>query len=98
MSSTVRKLRKRQAMADVQLVCDELRTWDPIGVGTSLPPDEFDAYAPHIVSLVSDGATEFRIANHLSELQTGQFGVAATPAVNIQVARRILTALRKPLA
>jgi hypothetical protein len=98
MSSPDRKLRKRQAMADVKAVCAELRSWDPIALGTAAPADEYDAYAPHIVSLVAEGASDFRLAHHLTELQTEQMGVTATPAVNIQVARRIMAALRKPQA
>jgi len=95
-SPTVRKLRKRQAMADVSVVCAELRSWDPIGVGSAVPPDEYDSYAPHIVSLVAEGTTEFGLAHHLTELQAQQLGVTATPSLNLQVARRIIAALRKP--
>jgi hypothetical protein len=94
-SRTVRKIRKRQAMADVQVVCVELRFWDPMGLGTIARPDEYDAYAPHIVSLVAEGTTDFRLAHHLSSVQTEQMGVPATPALNIQVAQRIIAALRK---
>jgi len=97
-SRTVRKIRKRQAMADVQVVCAELRSWDPIGLGNLAPPDEYDAYAPHIASLVAEGTTELHLAQHLSSVQTEQMGVTATPAVNTQVAKRIIAALRKPTA
>lgn len=83
-------------MAEVTVVCAELRAWDPIGAGSGTPPDECDSYAPHIVSLVAEGITEFRLAHHLTELQSQHMGVTATPSVNLQVAKRIIEALRKP--
>ncbi len=57
-------------MADVHLVQEVLRRWDPAGVepGKVAPADEYDGYAPHIVSLVRGGCTEEDLASHLEHL------------------------------
>ena len=55
MTSDDSKVRKRGAMVRVRAVEEILRRWDPIGVeaGKLAPLDEYDRYAPHIVSLVA---------------------------------------------
>ena len=56
--------RKRQATEQIRAVEAVLRRWDPIGVepGISGPADEYDSYAPHIVSMVLGGASSLHRA------------------------------------
>ena len=93
MQRAVRKLRKSQALARVAAVAVILRKWDPLSVGEFAPDDEYNSYAPPIVTLVSEGANPGRVAQHLTELQTGQLGVSATLAENLKVANEIVEAL-----
>lgn len=55
--------------------------WDPIGGGAipDLPANEYEGYAPRIVTLLREGADDLRIAKHLSELESGSMGLAPTP-------------------
>jgi hypothetical protein len=93
MRSAVQKLRQRQAKQRIAIVGQILREWDPLAIADIAPPDEYDNYAPPIVSLVSNGANAWQLAHHLSGLQAETFGVASTPAVNLAVAERIISKL-----
>ena len=57
MSSDDNKARKKEAMTRVRAVQAILRRWDPMDLapGEFAPADEYDSYAPHIVSLVAQG-------------------------------------------
>ena len=57
MAAPDRKVLKNAAMADIRIAESILRRWDPIGVepGKFAPADEYDSYAPHIVSMVNSG-------------------------------------------
>ena len=93
MQRAVRKLRKGQALARVAAVAAILRKWDPLLVMALAPKDEYDAYAPPIVTLVTEGANAWRVAQHLTKLQSDQLGVTATPAESLKVATEIVEAL-----
>lgn len=45
--------------------------WDPIGRGDmpDLPADEYENHASHIITLISDGADDFKLVAHLRELE-----------------------------
>jgi hypothetical protein len=90
-----RKLRKSQALGRIAAVAIHLRQWDPLSLADLAPNDEYDAYAPPIVTLISEGATPLRVAQHLTELQTSQLGVGATPEENMKVATAIVEALAR---
>jgi hypothetical protein len=71
--------RKRLSPA-VRAVADVLRQdWDPIGGGRmpGLPADEYDRYAPHLVSLALIGARDEVLAAHLAELERSVIGVSS---------------------
>ena len=70
MDSADRSL-KRAAMADIAAVEILLRLWDPIGVkpGIFAPVDEYNSYAPHIVSMVKGGCTFEELVAHLEHLR-----------------------------
>jgi len=63
---------RRRLRAEVRAAADVLRSdWDPIGRGEmeNLPADEYDSYAPHVVSLIENGADDAAIAAYLKELE-----------------------------
>ena len=81
MDSADRSL-KRAAMADIAAVEILLRLWDPIGVkpGIFAPVDEYNSYAPHIVSMVKGGCTFEELVAHLEHLSSVTMGIgSATP-------------------
>lgn len=73
-------------MGDVHHVEAVLRRWDPIGVkpGECAPADEYDAYAPHLVSMLSNGASAVELRAHLDHIRTGTIGLPADPARDAQ--------------
>lgn len=93
MQHLVRKLRKRQALERVATVARLLREWDPLAIADIAPKDEYNTYAPPVVSLVAQGANAWRVAQYLSEVQREHMGVPDTPAKNLVFAERIVQSL-----
>jgi hypothetical protein len=91
-----RKQRKRQALAHVHAVEAILRRWDPIGVrpGEFAPADEYDSYAPHIVTMVIGGCTIAQLSQHLEHLRTRTIGVEANRKRDLRIAIDIVNVLR----
>lgn len=58
--------------------------------GELAPLDEYDGYAPHIVSMVNRGATPAELADHLDGLRTDDTTVSASTA---SLAGRIVAAV-----
>ncbi len=83
-------------MRQVPIVEEILRSWDPIGVepGKNWPADEYDRYAPTIVSMVAAGCSVDDLARHLGEVVTDSIGLGSVPEPEHGVAREILAALR----
>jgi hypothetical protein len=83
-------------MRHVNRVQGILRRWDPIGVqpGELAPADEYDSYAPHIVSLVTQGCSVAQLARHLEELRTDAIGLEANPERDNEIANEIVETLR----
>lgn len=70
----------RRRRAEVRAAADVLRhQWDPIGRGAmqDLPADEYDSYAPRVVSLIEMGVSDQAIANYLEQLESGTIGVSS---------------------
>jgi len=67
-------MRKHQIKSDIERVRAILQRWDPIGVLEDLPDgstkDEYDSYAPHILSLLYGKSDVVSLANHLEKLRT----------------------------
>lgn len=63
-------------MHSVRFVERALRDWDALGIlrGCSMPEDEYDSYAPHIVSMAANGVSVDEIASHLGRLRTEYLG------------------------
>jgi hypothetical protein len=96
MASPDQKSRKNAAIAKIRAVEEILRRWDPIGVqpGTSGPADEYDSYAPHMVSMVEGGCTVEELASHLGELSNATLGVGSNLKTNANFAAQIVEVLR----
>jgi hypothetical protein len=92
-----RKEQKRDAMIRVAMVQDILRRWDPIGVapGEFGPADEYDSYAPSIVSMVVQGCTTEELSKHLEIIRVETIGIEAKPDRDREIAGEILKAIRE---
>jgi hypothetical protein len=69
-----------------------MEEWDPIGVD-DVPEaaDEYDGYIGGIYALLRDGASDERIAEHLSEIETKTMGL---PPVERSGYRPLIAKLR----
>ena len=96
MASHDQKTRKNAAITKIRLVEEILRRWDPIGVepGKSAPADEYDSYAPHVVSMVAAGCTVEELASHLGNLSSARMGVGSNLKANATYAAQIIAVLR----
>jgi hypothetical protein len=96
MTSGDMKERKREAMARVRIVGEVLRRWDPIGIrpGEFGPADEYDDYAPHIVTMVDRGCSLDELTGHLERIRTAAMGLEDGPENDARFAREILGSLR----
>jgi hypothetical protein len=82
------------ARSQIQAIEEVLRRWDPIGViadlvADGLLPNEYDDYAPHIVGMLSRGASAEELARHLSYCRTGAMGLRANVAEDRKYAQEI---------
>jgi hypothetical protein len=95
-TSSDRKKRKSKAVEQIHAVEAILRRWDPIGVrpGEFAPADEYDSYAPHIVTMVIGGCTIAQLSQHLGHLRTHTIGVEANRKRDLRIAIDIVNALR----
>jgi hypothetical protein len=100
MSAPDQKTLKDAVMADVRLVQAILRRWDPINVepGVVAPADEYDSYAPHIVSMVKGGCTAEVLGTHLEHLASETMGLGPSNplsrADSLKFAAEIVVTLR----
>ncbi len=96
MSSDNNKMRKKEAMSRVQVVKAILRRWDPMDLapGEFAPSDEYDSYAPHIVSLVSQGCSVEQLLGHFQKLRTGMVCMRDNPKRDMDIASEIIATLR----
>jgi len=96
MAGDDRSSRKRDTTKRISAVQDILKRWDPIGVrpGEVAPADEYDGYAPHIVSMVAGGCSIDDLCNHLSMIRVNTIGVEPNPGSDREIASEILVTLR----
>ena|SRR5687767_15315732 len=96
MAAPDHKSRKNAAIAKIRLVEEILRRWDPVGVqpGMLAPPDEYDSYAPHMVSMVEGGCTVEELASHLGDISSAAIGVGSNLKANATFAAQIVEVLR----
>jgi hypothetical protein len=80
--------------AHLEFVKAELRLWDPIGVlpdeGDSPARDEYDAYAPQILSLLMNGADAQVIADRLDHIRVRLMGLFPDRPRDEQAAERLV--------
>ena len=100
MSARDQKRLKLSAEVSILAVEEILRRWDPIGVepGKEAPADEYDSYAPYLVSMVQNGCTIAEIAARLEYLTTETMGLNRSPPQglqhNLDFATQIVTTVR----
>lgn len=89
------KEQQRHPMEQVRKVAAVLRRWDPIGIlpGEDGPGDEYDSYAPHIVSLVQRGDSFAQLVIHLHHLRTETMGLPANMELDKEAAEGIIRAV-----
>ena len=90
------KSRKKRAMGRVAAVQQILRRWDPIGVIPTLREnehalDEYDGYAPHLVSMLAAGSDEYQLRSHLNNLRTVAMGLPPSPETDARAAKELLS-------
>ncbi len=69
--------------------------WDPIGVNVGFEAfDEYDSYAPHIVSMWFDGSlTEETLVQYLLEIEAKQMGLKGSESSVRNVAKKLISTL-----
>lgn len=72
---------------DVELVKAVLRRWDPIGV---VPEDEYDSYAPQLLSLLYAHCPKAEMADRLEALRTVTMGLPAARRRDEEIADELL--------
>ena len=71
--------------------------WDPIGVNDHPGAiDEYDSYAPTIVSLLARGCSAEELDLHLSHIETYSMGLSQKPAASRTSVVQKLLALQPP--
>jgi hypothetical protein len=75
-----------------------LRRWDPVGVqpGRFAPADEYDRYAPQIVSMIESGCTADALTAHLEHLSVHTFDVGSNMRSSAKFAAEIVRTLQSP--
>ncbi len=83
-------------MSQVQAVQALLRRWDPMDLapGKFAPLDEYDSYAPHIVSLVAQDCSTEELLEHLQRLRSGMVCMRENPKQDLNIAVEIIEKLR----
>jgi len=67
------------------------REWNPIGVNSFAPDNEYDSYTPTVVNLLLSGADEYKLASRLSEFQRVSMGMTVIDEeLHRRVARRLI--------
>lgn len=97
MSSDSKKDRKKKMMARIREVEEILREWDPMDLapGKLAPADEYDGYAPHIVSQIEQGCSAEQLLKHLQELRSGMVCMRKRPEHDMEMAHKMIAKLRK---
>jgi hypothetical protein len=79
---------------DIKAVKAILRRWDPIGVFNdtedAAPADEYDSYAPRILSLLYSGASAAEVAAHLNDVRTNSIGLPPHPNIDEGIAAELV--------
>jgi hypothetical protein len=64
--------------------------WDPIGINSIAPNDEYDSYVPAVCSLLMRGADTMKIATQLQDWATNAMGLSQVDeGHSVRIARRL---------
>jgi hypothetical protein len=78
----------------IRVVADALhRHWDPIGSG--VPADEYDSYAPVVTGMFEHGNTNREIATHLAQIEERSMRLEPR---QISVLEHVVGEIRRALA
>jgi hypothetical protein len=90
-----KKARKTETMKRIRDAQAILRRWDPMDLapGEFAPADEYDSYAPHIVSLVARGCSAEQLLGHLRELRKSMVCMRDNPQHDKDIAGEIIATL-----
>ena len=96
MTTPDQKSFRHDATSKLRIVEGILRRWDPVGVqpGKFAPEDEYDGYAPQIVSMVEGGCSSETLAAHLEDLSVHTIGVGSNLRASAKFAAEILRTLQ----
>lgn len=96
MSTHENNTNKRDPVAKIRLVESVLRRWDPVGVqpGRFAPAEEYDGYAPQIVSMVESGCSADALVAHLEHLSIDTMGVGSNLRASTKFAAEIMRTLQ----
>jgi hypothetical protein len=65
------------------------REWDPIGVNTDAPADEYDNYVPQVYELLANGASHEETFRYLWSVETEQMGLQGRPDETLRFTDRL---------
>jgi len=90
-----KKQLKKQAMEELQHVQEVLQRWDPIHVIEDLkeagrPPDEYDSYAPTILTMLRNGCDEKQLERHLAAIESANMGLEPSQEKDQQIAAELV--------
>jgi hypothetical protein len=79
-------------MADIAVVEDSLRRWDPIGVmpGQAGPGDEYDSYAPQLLGMLQRGSQAADVQARLSQIRTVDMGLPGNSVADARIAAELV--------
>lgn len=89
----------RSFSADLECVKAVLRQWDPIGVSPELcreARDEYDSYAPRVLSLLCSGAPAASVAAELEHFRIVSIGLEPDQDEDFETAQRLLALRGQP--
>ena len=72
------------------------RDWDPIGVNSNERlRDEYNSYAPFICRCLREGVDEYKLSDHLSQLQRVSMGMSFNnEELHLRIARQLISLVR----
>ena len=97
-----KKTLKASVERQVEAVKSTLRRWDPIGVlpgpgDDEGPMDEYDSYAPQVLSTLRSGCSVEEMTNHLEWIRTKAIGMTPYRTRDKVVAKELVSWWRSQL-
>lgn len=67
-----------------------LNDWDPLGLGSACPADEYDTHVWPLVRMLTDGATEDQLADYLHRAEAEEMALHSSAARRRMIAGILL--------